>query len=487
MKVQKIILIQPLHRLYPKKGPRCKRHQQIVFPFGIGYIASFLLNKGYEVEIFDIHGLLLDEDEVEKRIPSLKCDIIGISAFSTQYSYVKWLVELLKKELGVKIIIGGPLATHSYELVLKDTNADICVIGEGELTTLEILENMENLDKIKGIAYRKNGQVIKNPPQEYIKNLDTLLYPTYDLFQMDIYTNTKFQDVVEKSAKYSNLRIMGLICGRGCPFNCNFCSKNFKGLRLRSIDNIIDEIIFLKDKYNISGIHFVDELVVVSKRRIEKLTERIKPLNIKWDCQGRVDIIDYNILKKMKDAGCVSIGFGIESGSPKILKNMNKGITPTQIEMALKSAIKVGLDVKVQLIFGYPGETKETIAETINLFKGIGHPGRRFNLITPLPGTPIYTEALNKGLIKNEETYLDEISYNFGYGSVQVNFTEFHDTDLYSLMHKTVRTMLQNYRKYLIKHPILLAKKIISMSHPVPLIRRILRKIKNVVAKYNLG
>lgn len=458
MAIKKILLIQP-----PLGRGMTRDLFQPIFPYGLAHVATSLLENGYDAEIFDIYANRWNRNEVLERIKDFDCDVIGITAMSTQYSYVKWLTEQLRKQTKANIILGGLLATYSSEIVLKNTQVHVCVVGEGEITIVDLLKNMGQLSNVKGIVYKENGKILRTSPREYIEDLNNLPKPAYDLFPMGIYTKTKFyiHDPTTKIFKRKlTFKTMGILTGRGCPYNCNFCSKSFKGLRLRSVDSIIDEIKYLRQKYGVEGVHFIDELFVVNKKRAYALVEKLGTLGMKWDGQARVNTVDYDLLCAMKKAGCVAIGLGIESGSNKILKYMNKRITSEQSEQALRDAQKAGLHVKVQLVLGYPGENKETITETVDLFNRVKHPARRFSLILPLPGSVLYNEALQKNLIKNEEEYLTQI-YD-GYGGNRypafINFTELPADEIYRLKTKAEKAMETNYRRYLMRHPLAYVK-----------------------------
>jgi len=432
---------------------------QPIFPYGLAHVASSLLSNGYEVEVFDIYANRWNRNEVLKKIKDFDCDVVGITAMSTQYSYVKWLAKELAKHTHATMILGGLLATYSHEIVLNHTKISVCILGEGELTIVDLLKNMERLDQVAGIAYKQNGRIVQNQPREYIDDLDSLPRPAYHLFPMDIYTKTKFY-IHDPSTKIfkrrSTFKTMGVLTGRGCPYNCNFCSKSFKSLRLKSVNSIIKEIKYLREEYGIEGVHFIDELLVINKTRAYELVEQLSLLNLNWDGQARVNTVDYNLLREMKNAGCVAIGFGIESGSNKILKNMNKCITVEQSEQAIKDAQKAGLHIKVQLVLGYPGENRDTITETVEFFNKIKHPGRKFSLVLPLPGSSLYDEALRRNLIKDEEKYLTQIYDGYGSGRypVVINFTGLTTEEIYRLKTDAEKTMEKNYRKYLMKSPL---------------------------------
>lgn len=442
----KILLIQPPHYYDGKcRGPSN-------FPLGLGYIAKVLLNSGYKVEVLDIWAHQYTDEEVRRKIPELDYDVCGISALSTQYAYVKRLTSELKKHSDALIVVGNALATFSPEIVLNNTKADICCIGEGEITFKEIVENNSNLERVNGIYFKQNNEIIKNPSREYINDLDTIDFPAWDLFPMHVYL--KYCRVYGGTIIRTIIPAMNVITARGCPYNCRFCSKTFRGIRFRSADNIIEEIKLLQDKYGVGAITFNDELVVINKKRGHELCEKIEPLNIKWDCQGRANLVDIELLKRMKKAGCVAVGYGIESGSQTILNNMNKQITIEQAERAIKDTLKVGMYPIIQMMYGYPGETRETLQETVDFFRKFPYLGYivistavNFSPTTPLPGSELYDQTLKDGLIKNEEGYL--YSLEAGYmpdgARILVNFTEFNNEEFYQLMQRAEREIFLNH------------------------------------------
>lgn len=440
----KILLIQPLH----------SAAEPAWFPLGLGYIASTLQDIGCEVKVLDIHAHNYSKEETAKKIEGLSYDIVGISAFSTQYSYVKWLTSELKKYHQGKMILGGPLATFNPSLVLEKTGADICVIGEGDITIKSIVENINHLEKVKGIYFSKNGKIIANPPQEYIEEISSIPFPPYDIFPMDIYFKRSWL-FGAKTRKTINL-----ISARGCPYSCNYCSRMIRGIRFRTIDNVIEEIKILKQRFGIDSVLFNDELLVSSRKRVFEFCDKIKNLDIMWGCQGRANTVDLDLLRYMKNSGCVYVGYGIESASQQILDNMNKGVTVEQNENAIKNTIKAGLAPLVQMIFGYPGENRNTIRETVNFFKRVQYspptPAYRpsFNLIVPLPGSALYNQVLKEGLINDEDKYLSKIEMGFSGGQpVLINFTEFSNEELLDLKAKTEQAIYANYKGYLRRHP----------------------------------
>lgn len=427
-----------------------------LFPIGIANIATALSEVGVESEILDIFALSYSREDVVEFLRKSRWDMIGINAYSTQYPWAKWLADEAKRlHPDVLIIMGGPLATFNSKLVVEKTNTDVCVISEGEETIKDIVSNMGDFSRVRGICFKSaTGAIIETTKRPYIKNIDSLPFTNYDYFLLDIYFSNMGIGI-------PGVKTINMFTSRGCPYKCNFCSRTFEGSRLRSIDNIIEEIGRLKDKYGIRGIAFADELVLVNKKRAYELCEKIKPLKIYWNCQGRVNTVDLQLLKAMKAAGCTNVGYGVESGSQKILNNMNKKVTVKQNELAITNTIKAGMTPIVQMIYGYPGEDQETIRETLEFFDRIhfyppvGYGKAHVSLLTPLPGSPIYEDLVTDGRIRSEEEYLLGLEQGYYIGCpLRINLTQFNDEELLNRRTELINQLHANYRKCVHKHPI---------------------------------
>lgn len=446
---ERILLIRANHTQDKKDG-------YTTFPSGLAYIAAALIKRGYKVYVIDLTLEDVDYGDFSNRIKKFNPHIIGISALSYEYYQVKKLSAYLKTVIPCKIILGGHLASFNYDLILKRTNVDICVLGEGELTIVDLLENLSSLEKVKGVAYRDEGKVIVNGPRELIRDLDTVSFPAYELFDINKYSEFLMRDIYMPHrylSKKSTHRKMTLVGGRGCPFSCDFCSKMFTTIRRRNIDNIIEEIKYLKGRYAIDIFGFQDELLFLNKNYIYEFCQKIKALEVNWYGDARIDIVDRDMLEMFTKSGCLTISFGVESGSEKILKNMNKKITPAQIEKTIKNTLEVNLTPGMGLILGYPGEDINTVQETIDLFKRIGYPGIRFRYITPYPGSPLYHRCIKNGAIKNEEEYLESLGDGSGPYRFRFNFTNFTDKELENLLPTTVEKIIRNYIIHLLRHP----------------------------------
>ena len=439
MNFKKILLIQPMHEKNKKKK---KERTSISFPWGLATLASFYQEAGYNVKILDGQAMQLSKEELLPEIDKFDFDIVGITSFSTQYPSVKLFAKYIKNNRNVPVIVGGPLATYQAEMVLKTTNVDVCVIGEGEIAGIEILKSWKNPAMVKSIAFRQNGKIVSTSSQDRFVDLDRLPLPDFSLFDMKKYIrhNNKFAGAIN-----TGIRAMTVITSRGCPYRCNFCSKSCLSFRSMSPNKLYEMIVGLKTEFKLEEIYFGDELFLSSKSKFRELAPRLSALNIPWAGQARVNLVDKEFLELIKSTNCVGMGYGIESGSQKILNNMNKKITVKQIESAMNYTQQLKIPIKVQLIFGYPGEDETTLQETIDLFRRIDHPGRRFNVITPIPGSKLYDDCLTRSLINNEPAYLTALEKSFGIGKVHVNFTKWPDNEIYSRKQAVEETIYKNY------------------------------------------
>lgn len=436
------------------------RRAPSLFPIGIANIATALKEVGVEAEVLDIHAVTYTHTDVSEYLEKTHYDLIGINAFSTQYKWAKWIIaEVRRWQPQAIIILGGPLPTFNAELILEKTQADICVIGEGEETIKDCVQNLSNLVKVQGIYFRSStGQIVRNSPRPYIDDLDSLPNTSYEVFPRDV-INIYFKHLGLFGAPRS-LKAINMLTSRGCAYNCNFCSRTFHGVRFRSINKVVREIGQLRDEYGIQGVLFNDELALSTKKRGYELCEKIRPLKMYWGCQGRADIVDLDLLRAMKAAGCTYVGYGVESGSQRILDKMNKKTTVHQNELAIANTLKAGMIPIVQMIYGYPGENMDTICETIEFFKRAHfYPPTatgeaELSLLTPLPGSPLYDELIATARIADEERYLLALEGGYCKGSpALVNLTDFGDAELLARLAYLEERVITNYKAYARSHP----------------------------------
>jgi radical SAM superfamily enzyme YgiQ (UPF0313 family) len=351
----------------------------------LGYLAGFLVSEDVDCRVIDAKLERLDASEVVKRCVGE--DLVGFTALTHEITYAAKIAKRIKKASPkTRIVLGGAHATALPEETLEAfPSFDYLVYGEGEHTLYELLEAIENnksLSGIHGLVFREDEKIIINPPRVGEQELDLLPFPAWQLFP--------------KAEEYF------VMSARGCPFGCIFCMRlHGQKVRARSVENVLDELQIISDKYHGKYVYFADETFTLFKDRTIKICEGMIKRGIhkklRWDAETRVNCVDFKVLKKMKDAGCVLVRFGIEAGNPAILRSTKKGITIPEVERAIKLAKKAGLKTQGLFILGHPNETKETMKETIDLAVRLNTSMVAFGIMTPYPGTEVY-ELAKKGL-----------------------------------------------------------------------------------------
>jgi len=423
----KILMINPPIRLVDEHPPN--------FPTGIAIITAVIRNLGHEVNVLDLNAVRKTDEEI-KEINFKNYDVVGIGSLVSTYKYVKKLIKIIKESNPkIKIIIGNSLAVVDKFLIKN--GADIVIRGEGEETIKEVIKAIElkkSFKNIKGITYKLG----RNSDRLPLKDINQTPFPAYDLFPTKEYLKVPIDDATANPD-------MNMVVSRGCPYNCGYCYKNFGQIyRLKSIKKVIEEIKLLIEKYNVKAIHFVDDNFGINKKWLEEFCNEIKKFKLEWGCMTRVDspILNKKTLKKMKEAGCKSIGFGLESASEKILKNMNKGVTPKQMKRALKLVRKMGIKADGSWMFGYPGETIETAKSTIRFCLKNKVP-LWWGYTTPYPETPLWNWAINNKKIKDIEKYIEKLN---DVQDFTVNLTDIPDKELHKLWKYGRDTVNKSFR-----------------------------------------
>jgi len=417
------------------------------FPQGLAYIAAVLLKKGYEIEVYNQDTNHWPDEHLTEYLDKNRFDVVGAGIIAGYYQYRKLLKiseAINKSKQRPLYMLGGHGPSPEPEFFIRKTNADVIVIGEGELTVLEMLEaaaNKNNFSHIKGIAYRTGEGVTVNERRQLIEDVDTIPFPAYELFPIDHYRLLRMPHSTNKDF------IMPVLSGRGCTFKCNFCYRMDEGLRPRSNESIIEEIKLLKQNYGVTYIAFSDELLMSSTERTMSLcNDFIKAgLNVKWDCNGRLNYAKPEVLKLMKQAGCVFINYGIEAMDDRILKNMNKGLTTKQIIKGIEATLEAGISPGFNIIFGNIGENNETLNKGVEFLLKYddGAQMRTIRPVTPYPGSPLYYYAIEKGLLKDCEDFYENKHTNSDL--MAVNFTDLSDEEFHRCLLKANTKLLTNY------------------------------------------
>jgi radical SAM superfamily enzyme YgiQ (UPF0313 family) len=357
-------------------------------------MSAYLNERNLKTLVFDLNVEIKSNTEINNFLSELKLKyvlsktIFGIS-FLTPYVYASYKIaeELRKLFPNNLIIAGGAHATFMAEEVLNSKFVDIVVHGEGELTLFEIISG-KSLNEINGISYIKEGQIIKNPERERIKDLDILPIPEYKQLKMN-----KYKPIL---GSYRKLPAANIITSRGCPGKCNFCCKTFgQKVSYKSVDKIIEEIKFLKSNYKIKHINIYDDTFTLKKQRVIDFCERLitENLDLEWTCFARIDTMDEQILKKMKKAGCYQIMYGVENFNQEILDNLAKGIKVEKIEEVISATRKAGIVTRVSVMVGNTIDTWDTYKNNIKALKKLKPDILVSSIFTPIPGSKLYEWA----------------------------------------------------------------------------------------------
>jgi radical SAM superfamily enzyme YgiQ (UPF0313 family) len=381
-------------------------------PLNLGYLAAYVRDKKrhYGSSILDAEVLGMTFEQIEDHIKRDRPDIVGITSSTPAYISAIRISKICKDaDPGIKVVMGGihPSAFPT-ETAMEDT-IDFVVVGEGEITFLELLNAIENRSGYKdiaGIAYKESGRIVRNRPRDLIDNLDMLPFPARDLMPHSLYSPPPTKRV-------STFKATSLTSARGCPYNCNFCSAHViwtRRYRYRSPGNVIDEMQQCITDFDIREFAITDELFTLNKERALAFCEGLlkRRMGVAWVCMSRAGQVDEQLLRLMKQAGCKEISFGLESGDEEVLsKIIHKKNTLEAARQSIRLVKKAGIRTHASYMIGNIGETEETIRKTINFAKELNTDIAAFFIATPLPGTELYEEAVKSGYIRTGVSWND--------------------------------------------------------------------------------
>jgi len=360
---------------------------------GLGYLAAYLREKGAAVAIVDALFDRLTLKETVERIVSRRPAMVGFTAMTHEVKRATQVAREVHRRLPEAIlVVGGPHATALPRQTLEEFEVfNYAVFGEGEMTVHELwlaqprnnaptvphtaLENeaQARLKAIPGLVWRREGEIVENDSRGWIGDLDALPFPAWDLYgRADVYQ---------------------IFASRGCPFDCIFCMRVLgEQVRFRSPGHVVDEFEWVVRNWEPERIDFSDETFTLRRRWVFEICDELIRRGLHttpWFCNGRVNVVDEELLRRMREAGCVRIGFGIESGNAQILERAHKGTTIAQIESAVAACKRVGLETEAFYILGFPGETKETALDTLRLAARLNTTTAAFGIMVPYPGTEV--------------------------------------------------------------------------------------------------
>ncbi len=358
-------------------------------PIGLALIAAILEKEGYTVKLIDANALELQPEDVATMVADT--DIVGITAMTPTIGTALNIAHYVKQaNPKIKTIMGGAHPTLlPGETFSASPAIDIIIRGEGDATIIDLLHALEEkqpLDSVAGISYRSDNQVIHTADRTSGVDIDSLPFPAYHLLPRQKYRPHPPHGMAMPFA--------AMVTSRGCPYRCAYCSKPVFGsqFRAQSPARVAEEMAYLKDRFGVKEIAFYDDSFTLDKKRVFAIAETIieKGLKIAWTCETRVNLVDRELLKYMKEAGCYAVAYGIESASPEIIKTLQKDITLEQVNDAVRDSREAGLQVIGYFMLGSPGETPETIRQTVDFSKELKVDFAQFSVTTPFPGTELY-------------------------------------------------------------------------------------------------
>jgi anaerobic magnesium-protoporphyrin IX monomethyl ester cyclase len=453
-------------------------------PLGLCYIASILEKNGHKIKILERRRIIdrrrrteknlrrLDE-ETYKQIRAFSPEYVGITATTPLIMDAYRVAKITKRvNSNIKVMIGGPHPTAEPIRTLQDCKEiDVVCIGEGEFTFLEFVES-HSFDKIQGIAYRDNGKVVFTEQRDFCQNIDSLSFPARHLLDRNHYFSPQSTTI-----RGNYLIGTTILAARGCPYKCTFCqsshlSKIAKGeyVRFHSPEFVIEEIKSLIKNYRIQGILFAEDTFSLKKSNVYNICELLAKegisKKIKWAVNLRVDIVDTELLKLMKRAGCVQVIYGCESGSQNTLDRLQKKTTVEQNYRAVELTKRAGLCCEVNVMVGLPGETEVDFLKTIEFLKRAKPDRIVKGKLYPLPGTSIYEELKEKNIIEEPLNWNDlwdlYVHTDFTFASVaRERFTKLYlRMDREAVYRRNYWNEIRNLAK---KHPLKVATKSITM------------------------
>lgn len=368
-------------------------------PLGLAGLAAVLRGRGYAVKIIDALALKLDAARVVERVFRFGAEIVGISSTTIAIYNAASLAEAIKKGKNIPVIIGGPHVSAVPEETLKRFSSfDLAVLGEGEITLLELLEfynGQKKLEDIKGLAIRREGRIVFTAPREFIKDLDTLPFPAWDLLA----SLTRFYQPAADSL--NRFPSSSLVTSRGCPGRCVFCDRNVFGnyCRAFSAEYVVGMFKELANKFGIRDVFIHDDNFLVFTKRTRTICKLIleAEVDMSWSCMGRCDTVDISLFPLMKRAGCWQINYGLESGSQKVLDLLNKKTRLKEMREVVRATRKAGIKVKGLFMIGSFGDTEETIKETLTFILSLPLNDFHMTCFTPFPGTEAAQRAREFG------------------------------------------------------------------------------------------
>ncbi len=443
-------LVRPVRRVQlifpPMVFPKFQSRQTALFPLGLGYIGAVLERAGYSVDLMDCpsegYETLTDlgkdrvaygltPDQIRARIEEYRPDAVGVSClFSTLDKRARTVARIAKEvDPNIVVIAGGPHVSAYHERFISDPAIDYCVIGEGEETVVSLLRAFNEgsgLEAVGALCYRRGGRAIVQPRTSYIEDLDVVPFPARNLVDMETY----FRIAEPQGLRFdgeTRVRATQMTTSRGCPFLCTYCGKNVtwgKSYRTRSTKNVLDEMEYLIETFGVQHFAIQDDNFTADMDRAAEICDGMveRGFNVTWEAPNGlgVNFLNPSLLEKMKASGCSSFTIAVESANAATLRRVKK---PNYIKLAppiVNKAAELGIEVRGFFMIGFPGETLEEVQGTVAYARGLNLAVTNFAIVTPLPGTPLFQECVEQGMLDEDTLDFED----FAYGGFELQLAE---------------------------------------------------------------
>jgi len=398
----KVLLIYPpsFHMITTNVPSEVEEASGVYPPLGLLYVAAYAeKHTSADIAVLDTQAEGLDYKQIEERISAFGPDVVGIQTMTfTLIDAIETARTVKRVSKDIHVCLGGPHVNIYPEETLEIPDVDSLVMGEGEMVFSELIQCLDegkSLEGVTGVAFRRAGEVMTTGRRPFISDLDALPHPARHLVPYKEYT----------SALATETPITTMMSSRGCPFRCIFCDRPHLGkvFRARSPESIAGEMEECQ-RMGIKEVFFYDDTFNVKRRRVLDLCRLIsaKGIDLKWDIRARVDRMDEEMLRALKDAGCVRIHYGVESGTPEIIKALRKDIDLSTVRRIIGLSEKLGITTLAYFMIGNPGETREQIHQTIKFAKSLPASYVHISVTTPFPATELYQVGLDRNVIPDD-------------------------------------------------------------------------------------
>lgn len=387
-------------------------------PIGLAFLSAYLKERGHEVRLIDMQGLLMDSVELVAQLAAHAPDLVGVTAMTPTIPEALQVAAISKRVVPeARVVLGGVHPTLDPGGVLADAHVDYVIRGEGEesfAALAEALASGSDPGKVAGVSYRKDGKLVISDKAPLIADLNRLPQPDYEAFPVERY--------IEHNRHLRSIRGISMIVSRGCPFQCTFCAVHQtmgRRWRIKSPQRVVNELVALKERHQLEGVWFKDSIFNLDRQWLQEFCRLMieQRVEIAWQALTRIDLIDEEELKLMKRAGLTQLDLGIETGSPKSLLRLKKGITVEKIREKVRLA-KQYVKVFGFFMIGIPGEDETDVQQTFELAKALDLDRWTWSIYSPLPGSALYDELIAEGKIEPYRLDYHQVHFTEAYAGI---------------------------------------------------------------------